>query len=1024
MALTNQQRVGRALDLLAEGLLPFVEREMKANGVAGWQDANAPDGRPLRVGDNWDAAALLKVMWDNWNLVFRKTLGHVERSIVSELRDVRNRWAHQNPFSSDDAYRAIDNVQRLLQAIAAPEAAEADKQKRELMRLMHEEQARREVRKATATATPSTGVESSGLKPWRELITPHPDVHSGRYQQAEFAADLGQVSRGEGSDEYRDPVQFFQRTFITEGLGTLLSGALQRLNGTGGDPVVELQTNFGGGKTHSMIALYHFFGGTPASELRDSEQVLVAAAQPSPGAERHPLPGGEGELPRANRAVLVGNDLPLAKPSVKEDGTRVHTMWGELAYRLLGAEGYALVQEADHKGVSPGTTALREIFTKAAPSLVLIDEWLTHARQLVGKDDLPAGTFDSAFSFAQELTEAARAVPRTLVVASIPSSDIEIGGEAGRDALQRLQNVFGRMESPWRSASAEESFEIVRRRLFQPMEAEHYTHRDAVIREFAKMYQGQKAEFPLGVGEGSYERRMKASYPIHPELFDRLYEDWSSLERFQRTRGVLRLMAAVIHALWRRDDRSLLIMPGSLPIDDGETMIELTRYLEDAWKPVIEKDVDGDDALPIEVDRQNPNFGRYAAARRVARTIYLGSAPKQKTATRGIEDRHIMLGCVQVGEQVSTFGDALRRLEDRATHLYVNENRYWFDLQPSITRLAQDRAQSQSQDAVEMEIVRRLGEERRRRGELEGIHIVERPEESADVPDERGARLVIIGPEAPHITKNDDSKAMQLAQAVLDQRGNSPRTYRNTLMFVAADHKRLEDLNSAVRQWLAWKSIDAERKELNLDHFQSKQVETKLGQAEDAVKARIPETYIWLIAPEQPDKTGPIELKEARLGGGESLAARVVKKMVNDETLMTVLGAGRLKLELDRIPLWRGEHVSTRQLADDFAQYIYLPRLKNDEVLLTGIRDAFKRKDLLQEAEPVFGYADFYHEGEEQYQGLYLSLDREPSPAIMNDSVVVKAEVAKAQIDAEKARRAAREGAAAASPVVEEGGAV
>ena len=155
MALTNQQRVGRALDLLAEGLLPFVEREMKANGVDGWQDATAPDGRSLRVGDNWDAAALLKVMWGNWNLVFRKTLGHVERSIVSELRDVRNRWAHQNPFSSDDAYRAIDNVQRLLQAIAAPEAAEADKQKRELMRLMHESS---ESRARTASISSHRGV--------------------------------------------------------------------------------------------------------------------------------------------------------------------------------------------------------------------------------------------------------------------------------------------------------------------------------------------------------------------------------------------------------------------------------------------------------------------------------------------------------------------------------------------------------------------------------------------------------------------------------------------------------------------------------------------------------------------------------------------------------------------------------------------------------------------------------------------------------------------------------------------------
>src|SRR5205085_1609988 len=169
-------------------------------------------------------------------------------------------------------------------------------------------------------------------------------------------------------------------------------------------------------------------------------------------------------------------------------------------------------------------------------------------------------------TFAQALTEAAKAAPNTLVVASIPSSDIEVGGEAGRDALRILENTFGRVESAWRPASAEEGFEIVRRRLFEPVS--DYRARDAVVRAFSELYRGQAGEFPGGCREGDYERRMKAAYPIHPELFDRLYEDWSTLDRFQRTRGVLRLMAAVIHSLWAREDRGLLILPAMIPIDD------------------------------------------------------------------------------------------------------------------------------------------------------------------------------------------------------------------------------------------------------------------------------------------------------------------------------------------------------------------------------------------------------------------------------------------------------------------------
>ena len=294
---------------------------------------------------DWDAAALLKLMWESWNDVFRLTLGHTERSLVSELRDHRNKWAHQESFSSDDAYRVLDSAGRLLTAVSATQADEIEKMKMELLRLRFDEQVRSEKRKTAGTAIESTAI--GVLKPWREVVTPHKDVASGRYQQAEFAADLWQVHLGEGSDEYRDPAEFFRRTFITDSLKRMLVGAVQRLNGQGGDPVVQLQTNFGGGKTHSMLALYHLFSGIAPTELAGVDTVMQEADAKS--------------LPAVRRVVLVGNKISPGNPSTKPDRTVVRTLWGELVWQLGGKKAFARIKADDENATSPGD-ALRELF--------------------------------------------------------------------------------------------------------------------------------------------------------------------------------------------------------------------------------------------------------------------------------------------------------------------------------------------------------------------------------------------------------------------------------------------------------------------------------------------------------------------------------------------------------------------------------------------------------------------------------------------------------------------------------------
>nr|PZN89122.1 MAG: AAA+ family ATPase [bacterium] len=995
MAITNRDRVGRALDLLRDGLAPFVEREFtNVYGGSAREEAKrfVQDDR-LNLDlpfPEWDVAPLLRLMWEAWNDVFRRTLGHAERSLVSELRDVRNRWAHQRPFSTDDAYRAIDSAIRLLTAVSAPQVEDLEKARMELLRVRFEEQARNERRKnAGAVESQVTGT----LKPWREVVEPHPDVASGRYQQAEFAADLWQVHLGQGSAEYRDPVEFYRRTYLTESLRRLLVGAIQRLTGKGGDPVVQLQTNFGGGKTHSMLALYHLFSGTPPTELVGIEAVLQEA--------------GVESLPAVRRVVLVGNKISPGNPVTKPDGTVVRTLWGELAWQLGGKEAYERIRADDERATNPGD-ALRELFDAYGPCLILIDEWVAYARQLHDEDDLPGGSFETQFSFAQALTESAKLSKHCLLVISLPASDtanaggtsvddVEVGGQRGREALARLRNVIGRVETSWRPATAEESFEIVRRRLFQPMvDPKQFVDRDNVARAFYELYRNQSQEFPPECRDPEYEKRIRAAYPIHPEVFERLYNDWGTLVTFHRTRGVLRLMAAVIHSLWERGDRNPLILPSTIPMDDDRVRFELTRYLSDNWTPIIEKDVDGPDSLPQRLDNEVPNLGRYAAARRVARTIYLGSAPTTGMANRGLEDRRIYLGCVMPGEPPNVFGDALRRLTAQATHLYHDGTRYWYDTQPTVTKLAEDRAEQlkRDRDAIFREIDRRLRKDLVKTGDFPRVHPL--PVSGQDVADDVDTRLVVLGPD--HLYGREaDSPALVAAKAILESRGNAPRRFRNTLVFLAADRTRYQDLEAAVCSYLAWDSIVAEKEELNLTPFQVRQAEMQRQAADTAVTARIPETYQWLLVPVQQTPQSPIEWQAIRLSGQDALAVRASKKLRQDELLVTALGPTRLRMELDRVPLWRGDHVSIRQLVEDFASYPYLPRLQSPEVLTRAIQDGL---GLLTWEQDTFAYAESYDEQQGRYRGLRAG--QHVTVGVDDLGLLVKPEVARAQLEAEK----------------------
>jgi predicted AAA+ superfamily ATPase len=981
MVMPNNERVGRGLDAVRDGIRPVCEAAWKAAYGDAWVDAvHSRDRGAAGKPDPNDLIFLLKGMQNTWQEVWRQRLGQAERGYTSELRESRNQWAHQGQYSTDDTYRMLDTAERLLAGFSAADQIKVVQGlKRDLQRQVVDEQARSERRKTAAR--PTEGEPLKGLTAWREIITPHADVASGRFEQAEFAADLYQVATENADPEYQDPVAFFRRTYITNGLRELLLGAARRLTGKGGDPVIDLQTNFGGGKTHSMIALYHLASQVSAAGLPGIGDLLAEEGLTLPS--------------KIARAVVVGQWISPASPSVKDDGTAINTIWGEIAYQLAGREGYELVRPEDESGSNPGNKLI-DLFRLAGPSVVLIDEWVAYARQLPARENEPSligGQFDTQFTFAQALTEAAAAVPDAVVLVSIPASDIEVGGDKGKDALARLRNVVRRKSAQWKPAEDDESFEIVRRRLFEPMTPENARVRDGVIKAFGDYYREKRAEFPSEVTEGEYRRRMELSYPIHPELFDRLYKDWSTLDRFQRTRGVLRLMATVISVLWQRGDQNLLIMPGTVPMDDARINSELTKYLEDGWDPVIRSDIDGPNALPLRLDQENRNLGRYSATRRVARAVYLASAPREEVR-RGIDIKLITLGVAQPGEAPGTFADALRRLSGDATYLYVDGAQYWYALRANITRLAADRANSNvTDDDADDEIRRRL-QIPRGVGPFAAVHAF--PDGPGDVADDDdGVHLVVLPTHAHHVPNVDDSPAVMMAENILAQRSAGPRLNRNLLIFCAASEARLAELRSATRQNLAWKSIldDHQRDKLELTKGDEAQTRSKLAETDETVGQRISETYQHVLVPEQAPRTRDVVWHQTKPSGVGSLAERIARKLESEERLITAYGGTRVRMDLDRIPLWsERQDITVDALWKAYATFLYLPRLANFTVLARAISDGASKLTWQTE---TFAYADA-HDGS-RWVGLAVTQHVDPA----RSGLLVHPEPASNQLESE-----------------------
>src|SRR6266568_9108070 len=602
------------------------------------------------------------------------------------------------------------------------------------------------------------------------IAIPHDDILAGRLTMDIFSADLWEVFQDRGPEEYRVPSQFFHKTYRTEGLTNLLDVVHRRLQGHGGDPVLQIQTPFGGGKTHALIAMYH-----------------------------------QAAMWEAKRVVIVGTAMS------PDD-----TLWGVLEEQLSG-------QKSAFAGmVSPGREALRSLLLNYQPVLILMDEVLEFVTKaagvVVGGSTLAA----QSIAFIQELTELVSTLDRVSLVVTLPSSVIEHYDEQAERLFQQLQRIAGRVEKIYTPVQEHEITSVIRRRLFSYVDEQQATH---VVSDFMD-YAVRESLLPAGMEPSDYRQRFEAAYPFIPEVVDVLYERWGSLPTFQRTRGVLRLLALVVYSL--KEHTLPYISLADFDLANQEIRRELLKHAGNEFDSVIAADITAPDAG---ARRVNVELGRayqgLQLGSRVATSIFLYSF--SGGIERGANLGEIKRNATTLGNPSSAVAEAVEQLKGQLFYLQEHGGKYFFTSQPNLNRILLTRMENVSQQhlrEVERELLRK-----RVMGKHFAVFIWS---ESADIPDTPELKLILF-PAAEE----------SLMRTFLEQKGNSPRVNRNTLFFLAPAANERIAFETLLRRYLAYQMLrgdisltlaSEQRKEIEVNF---KRIEVDLGEAVRRVYRRL-----------------------------------------------------------------------------------------------------------------------------------------------------------------------------------------
>ena len=744
------------------------------------------------------------------------------------------------------------------------------------------------------------------------IAVPHEDILAGRLTLDVFAADLWEVHKRRAPDEYRDPTRFFQKTYQTEGLSNLLAVVEKRLRGEGGDPVIQIQTPFGGGKTHALIAMYH-----KAAEWG------------------------------VNRVIVVGT--PMAPTD---------TLWGQIAEQLTGSH-------AGFEGLTaPGRESLRTLLEAHQPLLVLMDEVLEYATKAAG---VPVGSSTlsaQTLAFLQELTEAASTLEQVCLAVTLPSSVLEHYDEGAEKLFRQLQKVAGRVEKIYTPVQEHEITQVIRRRLFSSVDDKRMQE---VVGEFLDYAIGESL-LPAGVEPSEYRQRFEVSYPFLPEVVDILYQRWGSFTSFQRTRGVLRLLSLVIHALKERELPYITL--ADFDLANQEVRRELLKHIGPEYDSVIAADVTGQEAGARKVDGElGAAYQGLRLGTRVATTIFLYSF--SGGVERGATLSEVKRSATTTSNPASVVAEAVELLKGR--HLfYVQQQsgKYFFTNQPNLNRILLTRMENiePGEIAVEEEALLKTRVGGRR------LKVFLWPTSDADIPDTPELKLILL-------QERDD----RLMGAILKQKGTIPRVHCNTPFFLVALENERPALEMLMRKSLAYETL-AEDVTLSLTADQQKEIKQGLKKARGDLAEAVRRTYRQLFIPAR-DGLKELDLGIPTYGEDKPLDEEVYDKLRLDGEISERI----VPLVIKKRYLTQQEYVLTEQLAQAGLRTPGEMRVVSREAWEQGIAEGVRQG--------LFGLGSL-----EDDQPVCRYFKEEPFVGLAGSEVIIRAEVCQAQRAAEAER--------------------
>lgn len=816
MSLTayQKQNLYKGLGLFIEAFRPYVVDVLRGAHGDAWADAFVEAlgsgqreswQQGLRAGS--DPATLVDFQYLNsFAYKFRELLkvdfGRHAGALASwlkEVAEVRHKIAHYHQeVDEDEAAKAWIHLKTIAKALRQPDLESELQHLRSLP-----------AEPAPVAPAPVVQPEASGPRAWFQVVEPALDIRQGRLDESIFAANVAEVALGNGRELYRDADTFFAKTYFTQGLRTVARRVVEGLNG-GGDGenrVISLQTGFGGGKTHTLISLWHLARSGERLKADVARELLTTGAYQAPL-----LPN----FAQARVAVFTNTTNNVAEGRQVPDGPRLHTLWGELAWQLGGPAAYELVRASDEERISPGGTfqqVLELVGAQHGPALLLLDELADYCVQAAGKVVGGSTLADQTISFMQALTEAVAAAPRAVLVVTLPASDTEVSttAEAGQ-ILSRLQGRVGRVGADTQPVRDDEIFEVVRRRLFEKLGDEAV--RLAVAGQYHDYYQTLFGDLPGPALQAGYRRLMEKAYPFHPELIEVFRQRWASHHDFQRTRGALRLLAAILADLWQRRDslpgKQWLVHTSDVRLEHLDPLTgELKKLYGSGYEAVLTADVAGSAANARKLDEAKKEYGDRHLAQGLATTILLNSFGGDGS-NKGLSVRELKLNVVRPADELNhnTINSVLDELEASAHYLYYaaggDGKRYWFHTKPNVNILINQAKNDVTEASVDSEIQRRVQE---KAGRVAGFRLLLNPA-SDDVPEQQHLTLVLL-PLTQRLRSDGtlDKATARRIEAIATKRGNGERIYRNTLLFLLASDLGAAKLNAAVRDYLACEKI-------------------------------------------------------------------------------------------------------------------------------------------------------------------------------------------------------------------------